>query len=301
MEEIAVHENLTPGFHQVELDGITQAYEVVGEGPACLVHSGGPGIDSGYLRMSPLESRMTMVYLDPVGSGKSGLLPGGDYSVVEYARRLELLREHLGLTRPFLMGHSHGGFVALQHALDYPSRVRGLMVYASAPTYSSDLLDEAARQLAAFAERWPDRPEAVAAVRLYQHNREDNLVTDRNSFLEYMTTLLPAYYADFRKTTKALGTQPTLTISAYDPARRRYEWDVRGRLGTIDVPTLVLAGTYDFICPPVWSREIHAEIPDSELIEFTDSGHFPHVEEPEKFFGSVHRFVAEVARSRRGR
>ncbi|MGH3168682.1 MAG: alpha/beta fold hydrolase, partial [Trebonia sp.] len=121
---------LTPGWHQVELDGVTQAYEVVGDGPVVFVHSGGPGIDSGeVMRMPLLERHMTIVYLDPIGTGKSGLLPGGDYSVAEYARRVELLRDHLDVANGFLLGHSHGGFVALQYALDYPGRMRGLIVY----------------------------------------------------------------------------------------------------------------------------------------------------------------------------
>jgi proline iminopeptidase len=291
-------EGLAPGWHEIELDGVTQAYEVAGEGLVCLVHSGGPGIDSDYLRLPSLERHMTMVYLDPIGSGKSGLLPGGDYSVAEYTRRLELLREYLGVTDGLLMGHSHGGFVALQHALDYPDRVRGLVVYAGAPTYSTDLLQEASRQMAAFAERWPDRPEAVAAARIHKRRREDGqLVTDRQSFEEYMNVLLPAYFADFRKTSRTLGKPPELHITAYDPERKRYEWEARGKLGAIGVPTLVIAGTYDFICPPVWAREIHAEIPNSRFVEFTDSGHFPHVEEPGKFFTTVREFATELALS----
>ncbi len=37
--------------HIVEIDGIAQAYEVRGQGPVTIVHSGGPGIDTTYLRL----------------------------------------------------------------------------------------------------------------------------------------------------------------------------------------------------------------------------------------------------------
>lgn len=287
---------LTPGWHEVELDGVTQAYEVVGQGPVCFAHSGGPGIDSDCLRMPMVERGLTMVYLDPIGTGKSGLLPGGDYSVAEYARRVELLRAHLGVTDGFLLGHSHGGFVTLQYGLDYPGRMRGLIIYDSAPTYSSELFEEANRQMAAFAERYPDWPEAVAANREWQKERDAAIpVTDRHSLLAYLTTILPAYFADFRKTAKDLGEPPSLTISNYDPARKPSQWEGRGKLGGIQAPTLILVGTYDFICPPAWSGEIHREIAGSRLVEFSESGHFAHIEQPEQFAAEVQDFVADIA------
>ncbi|HEY6494199.1 MAG TPA: alpha/beta hydrolase [Trebonia sp.] len=289
---------LSPGWSQVTLDGVTQAYEVVGSGPVCFAHSGGPGIDSDYLRMPLLENRMTVVYLDPIGTGKSGLLPGGDYSVAEYARRLELLRDHLGVTDGFLLGHSHGGFVAQQHALDYPGRMRGLIVYDSAPTNSLDLGEEARRQAVAFAERWPDRPEVLAAERTFIGSNGTgprDAVHDADSHVEYLNAIMPLYFADFRRTVRNLGKPPELHISSYDPARRPSVWDVRGKLGAVETPTLVIVGTYDFVCPPVWSRQIGAEIPDSRLAEFTESGHFPHIEEPERFCMSVSGFVARAS------
>jgi proline iminopeptidase len=74
---------------------------------------------------------------------------------------------------------------------------------------------------------------------------------------------------------------------------------VSGRLGAIDAPTLVLVGAYDFICPPVWARQLHAGISNSRLVEFTDSGHLAHLEEPDNFFRSVHGFVTEVSHDQR--
>jgi pimeloyl-ACP methyl ester carboxylesterase len=282
---------LTPGRHRVELDGVTQAYEVAGAGPVCFVHSGGPGIDSDYLRMPSLERDLTMVYLDPIGTGQSGFLPGGHYSVREYARRVELLREHLGVTDGFLFGHSHGGFVALEYGLDFPGRMRGLIAYDTTPTNGPDLEAEAGRQMASFAERWPDRPEVLAAIDAI--SREEEKIHDAASFTDYMAVILPLYFADWRATVKKLGAPPQTIITAYDPDRKApgSPWDVRGKLAGIQDPTLVLVGTYDFICPPVWALQIDAEVPDSRLVEFTGSGHFAHLEEPEEFVKAVTEFV----------
>jgi proline iminopeptidase len=60
------------------------------------------------------------------------------------------------------------------------------------------------------------------------------------------------------------------------------------------VPTLVIAGEYDFICPPVWSRELSAKIPHARLLELRESGHFGHIEQPAEFFKGVLEFAGNI-------
>jgi len=42
-------------------------------------------------------------------------------------------------------------------------------------------------------------------------------------------------------------------------------WTVMDRLGEITVPTLVMAGSYDFVFPPACQRELAAGIPNARL------------------------------------
>jgi pimeloyl-ACP methyl ester carboxylesterase len=46
-------------------------------------------------------------------------------------------------------------------------------------------------------------------------------------------------------------------------------------------------GRYDWVCPPVASRILAAGIPDAELVEFPQSGHFPFAEEPAAFHATA--------------
>ena len=64
-------------------------------------------------------------------------------------------------------------------------------------------------------------------------------------------------------------------------------WSVVPRLGEISAPTLVLVGRDDFICPPSQAKIMHERIPNSELVVFEQSGHFPYIEEPQAFFDAV--------------
>jgi pimeloyl-ACP methyl ester carboxylesterase len=83
--------------HQTTIDGLPQVYHVAGTGPVCVVHPGGPGIGWGYLRLPALEEHLTMVYLEPIGTGDSGRLPQArDYHLGTYLRFLEGVIEHLG-------------------------------------------------------------------------------------------------------------------------------------------------------------------------------------------------------------
>ncbi|MCX4760390.1 alpha/beta hydrolase [Streptomyces sp. NBC_01275] len=279
------------GEAQTIVDGIRQVYRVVGDGPLCLVHSGGPGVHPGYLRMPALEKHLTMIYLDPVGAGDSDLLPDGDYSMSRYAYFAEAVLDDIGASTAYFLGHSHGGFVALQLGIDHPDRVEGLILYDTAPISGQELTDTATKEMAAFVERWPDRPEAAAAVRIWDaavvsHTLE---ITDDESHRRFLEGILPAYFADYRKTVERVGALD-LQVT-HDPDRRTVDWDVRGQLETINVPTLVIVGSHDFICPTRYAYEMAAALPDARICEMFESGHFAHIEEPDVFADAVLDFV----------
>jgi proline iminopeptidase len=69
-------------------------------------------------------------------------------------------------------------------------------------------------------------------------------------------------------------------------------WDRTDRLGEIDVPTLILCGRHDEVVPAC-SEAMHAGIPGSQLVIFEESSHLAHFEEPERFFTTVRRFLAD--------
>jgi proline iminopeptidase len=100
------------------------------------------------------------------------------------------------------------------------------------------------------------------------------------------------YFRDFEEIEPRLADWFTLMDLTIDPNRQPSAWDIRDRLGEIDVPVLVIVGAYDFICGEKWARQLHDGIAGSELVVLAGSGHFGHLEEPGEFFGSVLRFAA---------
>jgi pimeloyl-ACP methyl ester carboxylesterase len=96
---------------------------------------GGPGLNSDYL--APLEALVdhgrTVIRYDQLGCGRSTYGQGMAVDGFDpFLREIDALRDHLGLERVHILGHSWGGMLALEYMLSSPRGVAGL-VLASAP------------------------------------------------------------------------------------------------------------------------------------------------------------------------
>jgi proline iminopeptidase len=78
---------------------------------------------------------------------------------------------------------------------------------------------------------------------------------------------------------------------AFGPAGFRRRFDLRGELGQITAPTLILAGRHDWICPPEFSEGIHRLIPGSDLRVFEESRHSIWADEPQAVPDAIVEFV----------
>ncbi|MEU7823226.1 alpha/beta hydrolase [Catellatospora sp. NPDC049133] len=281
---------VTHGTHEVEIDGTRQVYHVAGTGPVCLAHSGGPGMSWQYLRMPALEAHLTMVYLEPVGTGTSGRLTDRrDYRIDTYARFVHGVLDHLGVAQAYLLGHSHGGFVAQRYALAHPDRVAGLILYATSPVTGPEFWNDAMDNLRRLPERLPHRPQAAAIPAVFP---QALAATDDQTFTELMRQVLPAYFADYWAQESELAPAFAGFRAWIDPSGgvEPAPFDVRHELGSLHVPALIISGDQDFICGSRWGRLLHEAMPTSQLLVL-DCGHMAHLERPESFSRAVVEFV----------
>lgn len=99
-------------------DGVSIAYEVTGSGhPVVLVH----GLGDDRSLFEPLIARLSEQYrcisLDLRGHGQSG--SSADYNPLGLHRDLKAVTDALGITRPFLIGHSLGGVAVTCYAASH--------------------------------------------------------------------------------------------------------------------------------------------------------------------------------------
>ncbi|HEK21008.1 MULTISPECIES: alpha/beta hydrolase [unclassified Mucilaginibacter] len=113
-------------------DSIVLPVKVSGKGDPCLFVPGGPG--GGYLSFEQLggnnlESFLTMIYMDPRGSGSAQ--NANNYHMDRLLKDMDDLRAKLGIDKIYLMSHSFGGIIMINYAKKYPQHTKGLILVNS--------------------------------------------------------------------------------------------------------------------------------------------------------------------------
>jgi proline iminopeptidase len=257
-------------------------------GPTLVALHGGPGFDHAYLRpgLDPVAAWARVVYVDLRGQGRSGRPPLATCTLEQMADDVAALCRQLGIDRPVVFGHSAGGFVALHLAVRHPGLAGGLILAHTAPTLAPLPDGDPPPSLAERAG-----PEAVeVAARLFGGDMSQ-------ATLEAFGRLVaPCYAAPSHPEVP----ERLFALSGFEPEVARYffgtlapAYDLRPHLGEIDVPTLVVTGRWDWVCPPAAGRAIAAGIPGAALVELPDGGHFGFTEEPARFQHAVRVFLGQ--------
>ncbi len=274
-------------------DGRTFAYHRSGSGPTLVCHPGGPGFSSLYLAdLAGLGDELELVLLDPRGTGGSD--PARDpkaYAIADYASDLEELREHLGLEQLLLLGHSHGGVVAVEYAASHPDRVERLILASTLSRHGPD--QEAAMQRAVEArqgEAWYE--DAVDALQTELQGE----FADGRELMELARRMMPLYYADYgereqRHVASLAGDSVCVEATRLWEQEIWEHFDLRPLLPSLTMPTLVLTGEQDFITGPVCASELTEGIPAPETVVLPGVGHMVFVEGPEQFRDAVLSFL----------
>lgn len=273
----------------IRVGDVSLVCHVRGRGPLCVAHPGGPGLLADYLRMPLLERDLTMVYLEPAGTGASSGLPRGTpYDLDTYADLLNAVIDEFSAEPVFVLGHGHGGFVAQRYAMRRPDRVAGLILYATSPIADEHTRAAARERLRRYALANADRadPEAMIAAFDRPADRSVHETTAR------LWGILPAFFADYWQ--RRLEFAPLLGALPCWP-RPAAEFDFRAELHAITAPTIVLWGAHDFEFGDDAARLLRSGIPGAYPAEFRDSGHFAHIEEAERFSYLVMEFARRVS------
>ena len=243
------------------------------------------------MRAPLLEQHLTMVYVEVVGTGDSGRLADArDYNMPTYTRFLHAVVTALGVPRVALLGHSHGGFVIQQYALEHPETVSGLVLYDTSPVTGEEFWTSALTRLHEFADAHKaEHPEVETYVeRLSAPIGE----LDDDGATDVLRTILPAYVADYwGREAEFAPLRQAIQMSAAPSRGEGPPFDVRPQLSSITTPTLILVGDRDFICGTRWADMLHSGIPGSRLVTLANTGHMGHVEVPVEFAETVVKFL----------
>ncbi len=221
--------------------------------------------------MEALSRNYKTYALDFWGFGESGK-QGGSFTVQDYTEMVNQFVERMGIEEALVIGHSMGGTVSLSVALTQPDWVRKVVVVGS-PIVGDGLalfLRLAARRsLASLAYRVP------GAIPLGVRLSSPFLARDWKTWYRMFEN-------DLSRT--------TMESFHYSIASLRHT-DLRPRLKDVNVPTLGIYGRIDRIVDPKQGKVLAQGVPSAEIRYFERSGHFPMLDEPERFYQTLSEFL----------
>jgi len=274
-------------------DGRTLGYRREGQGAPLVCHPGGPGFSSRYLStLGGLGADRTLILLNPRGT--EGSDPPADpraYGIADYVEDVDELRRQLGLETIDLLGHSHGGVVAIAYAATHPARVRRLVLASTLARFAAEQADAMDAGMARKADEpwYDDARAALEAEQAGEFSTPEEL--SRLALREF-----PFYFAGYGDAERAYLESLSGELLCSDALKLFNEeifltFDLRSELAKIEAPTLVITGSHDFITGPVCAAEISSLLRDVETVVLPDTGHFIFVESPERFRAEVVRFL----------
>ena len=243
----------------------TIAYRVYGRDvdpqrpPVVLVHGAG-----GDHMVWPAQLRhlaRTAVYaLDLPGHGAS---PGPSCtSISAYSEIVRDFADALELPWFVLAGHSMGGAIALDFALAYEHRLAGIVVIGAgarmkvSPALLDGIVDDFLGTTELIVDYSYDPATSAEEKEIYlRHLRENDPAT---------------MYSDF------------VAVESYD---------VRDRITTLEVPTLIICGRNDRMTPPALSTTLHERIQGSRLHIVENASHNVMLEKPDEVTEQIGCFI----------
>jgi len=265
------------------VNGAKLAYEVAGHGPAIvLIHAGVADMSMWDEPFRELSKHYRVLRYDLRGFGASKT------QSVKFSNRQDLLAlmDHAKIGKAVVVGNSMGGIIALDFALEHPSRVAGL-ISLSGSISGYDVPSPAAEK-AVF-----ERDEALTAKKdfeaasrleaniwvngpLQKEGRAPQAIWDR------IHKLILHNFKSHTSEPKPIGLKP--------PAL--------GRLHELKIPVLAMAGELDESSTQSAMALLAAKAPHARLIKYPNTAHLISLERPKEFLREVIEFAEGIAKKK---
>jgi pimeloyl-ACP methyl ester carboxylesterase len=272
----------------VPLNGHDLHFVHAGDGPPLVFLHGLLGSHRVWAHLAgEMSENHHVIAPDLFGHGGSAK-PLADYSLGGHAGAVRDLLDNLGVRDVTLVGHSLGGGIAMEFTYLFPERVRGLVLVAS-----GGLGREVNLLL-----RAPTLPGAELVLPLMASGfarRQGNALARGLRMLGVKGShdVAEAWHG-FEQLADGDSRRAFLSTirSVVGPDGQRVS--AVGMLPRLHVPTLLVWGDRDRMIPLAHAREAVEQMPDARLVVFEMAGHFPHLDQPERFADLMRGFTREL-------
>ena len=289
----------------ITADSTRLFYRIAGTAPDTVIAiHGGPGVDleSIYGDFLTLAKRHTVIFYDQRGAGRSTLpRDASTLNATQQVADLEAVRLHFRLERVTLVAHSYGPLLAATYALAHPQRVARMVFFGPVPPRRGEFWQRFAASVNGKMDSVQRRAMSAANRRLADTVASDASV--RSACMDYWALAMRPRLADPARgmrqirsnlcASDARGIQYGLTRTNGAVMASYGDWDLRGALRTLNVPTLVVHGEAESI-PMDLVEEWTTTMPRATLIRVPRAAHFAYAERPALVWPAVEAFLSRT-------
>lgn len=264
---------------EIKVNGISINYEITGEGDnLVLIHAVGDNLNAWYNQVPVFSKSYRVITYDMRGFGKSES-PEGDYSVPTMYQDLYELMEALGVKEASFAGHSLGGRIALELAVQHPEMVKSLIFANSSPALTPPPRD--------------GKNELAETLPLMEKGDMEGLV--ESSLVTFLAPDFkdknPAAYEKYRSIKLQNKMHGVLRVTQATLGG--------GRPAPVDItevkcPVLLIVGKHDREMFIEGAANIQEALPGSKMV-ILPTGHAAAIELPDKFNEAVMDFLSGIA------
>lgn len=283
----------------VSVDGHNLVAYSYGEGDeVLLLLNGGPGLPCDYLRDAHAwlkDKGYRVVTFDQLGTGASDRPDDASlWNITRYVAEVETLRQALDLGRVHLLGHSWGGWLAIEYAIHHPQALKSLILENTAADipHLTGELDRLRGALGSETVAMMQRFEALGQLDHPQYQAAITLLNYRH------VCRLDEWPAPVQRSLGDWNMGPYCAMQG--PNEFLYtgnlkDWNRIPDLPRITVPTLIVVGERDELTPACAMRMKNA-LPDVRINVVANASHMPFYENPSGYYPALLDFLASVAR-----
>jgi 4,5:9,10-diseco-3-hydroxy-5,9,17-trioxoandrosta-1(10),2-diene-4-oate hydrolase len=271
----------------VSVDGIATYYERYGSGPPLiLIPAGGSHTSTWRFNIGALSRSHEVWTLDLPGSGYSDKPASFPYTHLSYAEFVRNFMTTMGIPKSVVAGHSLGGTVALEFALDFPGRTAGLVLIDAGGYPHGAMLGTrnplVHRAINAIQMSFSSYPAGVKAFFRYLYHDPAPFARD---------AAFVAEICDFNRTPNARAAWYWMQRALYFD----YAIPDVSRIKSVAVPTLIIWGRDDQAVDLKTAMHFKHDIAGSQLVVVDDAGHAVHEEKPDAVNRAIASFLDAIS------
>jgi pimeloyl-ACP methyl ester carboxylesterase len=257
--------------------------------PAIVLLHGFNGSLLNFERLVPLLANdFRLVSLDLPGFGLTGATPSADYTSNSYMDIVTSITNYLGVNKFSIAGNSMGGGVAWRYAIEYPSKIEGLILLASSGVMKKEDRDRFEQRKDNSPIVWKLMGSSVIKKTLTYYTPRFFATQGLKASVFNQELATKEYARQFHDLTLLEGSRKAILSMGFGSRDRKYGPEIFKK---IIAPTLVIHGKEDNIIGVESSESFKKNIKHVEVKVYLDTGHLPMYEDPERTANDIIQFL----------